>query len=123
MAEARPVDRFQGWGIVDERNAIYVPRPADRLYAATVLAGRDCHVQGSRQSGKSSLVNHGLPTFLAKGMRVAWVDLAATGPTRDISADDWTGRVVRELFRSAGEGSRRLPSLTDLRVRLHRPQP
>lgn len=95
--------RFQAWGIVDERSAVYVPRPADRAYASAVLAGRDCHIQGSRQSGKSSLVNHALPTFMETGLRVAWVDLAATAPTRGMATDEWVGRVVRELFRSVSQ--------------------
>lgn len=95
-------DRFNPWGVVDESKAVYVPRAADRAYAERILAGHDCHVQGSRQSGKSSLVNHAVPTFTAKGTRVAWVDLAGVSPLPEMQATDWARKVAAELFRSAG---------------------
>lgn len=96
-------DRFQAWGVVDERKAVYVPREADRIYTELVLSGRDSHIQGSRQSGKSSLVNHAIPTFIDKGVRVAWVDIAATTPQPNRPPGPWIARIVSELFRSVGE--------------------
>lgn len=117
-------DRFQAWGIVDESKAVYVPRDADDLYLNVILSGRDCHVQGSRQSGKSSLVNHAVPRLLEKDFRVAWVDLAAARPAEPGVSDEWTSQVVRELFRSAGIADRGRALLDDdprvsLREALH----
>lgn len=117
---AEPADRFQAWGMVDEDRAIYVRRPADEQYVAAVLGGKDCLVLGSRQSGKSSLVNHALPTLQDKGLRVAWVDLGSTNPLPGIPVNQWLSNFVRELFRSTGEAEagRRLaeqamPSVTE----------
>ncbi len=100
---------FHLGGVVDERQSIYVRRPEDERFLDLVLARSHVLVQGSRQAGKSSLVNHAIPVLEAKGWRFAWVDLAATNPGAGLPAATWCRTFVKELLRSAGhaaEGTR-----------------
>jgi hypothetical protein len=60
---------------------IYVRRPADDEIVSSLSAGKNVHVSGSRQSGKSSLVRRALRKAQddRPDLRVALVDLQATG--------------------------------------------
>ncbi|MGH9278690.1 MAG: asparaginase domain-containing protein [Acidimicrobiales bacterium] len=93
---------FWASGAIPPGEALYVLRPADSVYRQAILAGNDCHLLGSRQSGKTSLVNHAIGDFLAAGRRVAFVDLSAAVRHHDATFQSWHVDVIREIARQLG---------------------
>jgi L-asparaginase len=97
----RLANRFQEWGAVNETVAVYVERPADDEYLRVVGAeGRDCHVTGSRQSGKTSLVRRAAARLEQDGMVVAFLDVGLTHPSPGMSVEEWATKAVARLLLS-----------------------
>ncbi len=74
-----PIDlSFQESGVVKD-GSFYVRRRIDFELPEALLSGEFCHVQGPRQSGKSSLRIRVQRVLAVKGARCAGIDLSAIG--------------------------------------------
>lgn len=89
-------DRFKEWGTIGPEQ-VYVTRPADRRLTLLLSEGRDCHVTGSRQSGKSSLVARAAERLEQAGSVVLWLDLGNVPPDESDNAATWSKRLVTRL--------------------------
>lgn len=98
FSQEGPVPKGQGH--------VYVRRAADDAVFAALLAGRDIHVSGSRQAGKSSLIRRAISQLQEERphLRAPLVDFQAIGPEPSMSYKEWF-RNFSERLLSALTGS------------------
>lgn len=89
---------FIAGGTMHSTASSYVQRPADDQLVSALLNGEFCHIFGTRQIGKSSLIARTVHILKSKGIHVAWVDLTAIGITD--SPDQWYVGLLTYLQRS-----------------------